>query len=182
MYTIEYYKTKREKPKVDESESARRKDLVDKCWNIKSLTIDKEDIEHIFYDEELLYTTHLYVLAGRVVRMCKKTDSYSDLTSVVILNNNGVNQTLIYEIINCDWMVNRDELSEELAALKLAKNLCKYIRKYDDINNPCKKEKAKVLLDYYMDTIINIDKPEQKFEGKTLKLGTHIIKPNKKDY
>ena len=80
MYTIEYYKIKKEKPTIKEpkySSNSKRinymkrrrylyqKDLIDKCWNIKSLTIDIEDIKHIIQDRRL---QHLFSLYERVKR------------------------------------------------------------------------------------------------------------------
>ena len=39
-----------------------QKDIIDKCWNIKSLTIDIEDIEKIIYDQRLIYLCSLYAI------------------------------------------------------------------------------------------------------------------------
>ena len=36
-----------------------QKDLVDKCWNIKSLTIDLFDIKNIIYDKNLKHLISL---------------------------------------------------------------------------------------------------------------------------
>ena len=176
MYTIEYYKTKREKPVPKES-GWDRKEVTDVCWNIKSLTIDKEDIEHILYDSRLMNYSHLPGLVAKV--RCRSW--YKDLEALTILNNNSINQLLIYEIINCEWMINRDEINE-LDTLKIARNLCRYVKRYDNTNNSYRKVQAEGLLNYYMNTIMNImniDKPKQKSEGKILKLGVHIIKPKK---
>ena len=170
MYTIEYYKTKREKPVPKES-GWDRKEVTDICWNIKSLTIDKGDIEHILYDDRLLWHSHLPGLAAKV----RSRSWYRDLKSLKILNNNIVNQLIIYEIINCEWMINRDEINE-LDALKIARNLCKYVQRYDHTNNAYQKEQAKGLLDYYINTIMNINNPEQKSEGKTFFFLIHMHK------
>ena len=172
MYTIEYYKTKRKKPIVNEDDWVRQK-IVDKCWNIKSLTIDREDIEHVLYDEKLLYLPALVAKVRRV-------SSYSDLTPITILNNNKVNQLLIYEIINCDWMINRDELKEELVTLELARTLCKYMQQYEATSKPYRKRDLEALINYYMDTIMNKDKEEYQSEIEPLRLGKSFIKAKKR--
>ena len=131
MYSIEYYKTKKEKPTIKEpeysSDSKRinymkrrwylhQKDLIDKCWNIKSLTIDIEDINHIKADKRL---RKLFSLCGRVERA--KFDE--SINSITILNNNSLNLMFIYEIINCEWMVNQEEMLDSLDTLKISKQL-----------------------------------------------------------
>ena len=174
MYTIEYYKTKRERPVPKES-GWDRKEVTDICWNIKSLTIDKEDIEHIIYDVKLVNDSHLLPLVARV----RRASSYSDITSITILNNNIVNQLLIYEIINCEWMINRDKINE-LDGLKVARNLCKYVMRYEHTNDALLKAKAKSLLDHYMNTIMNLDKGEYKSDVEPLKLGKDLVRVRKR--
>ncbi len=109
MYTIEYYKTKKEKPTIKKP-----KDLVDKCWNIKSLTIDIEDIKHIIQDRGL---QHLFSLYARV----KRAKFDENINSITILNNNSINLSYIYEIINCEWMVNANGDLNNLDMLKLVR-------------------------------------------------------------
>ena len=101
-----------------------QKDLIDKCWNVKSLTIDLEDINHILYDKSL---RHLFSLYARVKRL-NIDDSISTIT---ILNNNIVNLSYIYEIINCKWMVNANEELNNLDVLITAQKLVTLIDQYD---------------------------------------------------
>ena len=139
MYTIEYYKTKKEKPTIKEPEYSsdnrrlnymmrrwylHQKDLIDKCWNIKSLTIDIEDINHIIQDKRLF---KLYSLYAKVERA--KFDK--NINSITILNNNSVNLSFIYEIINCEWMVNADVDINNLDVLKLTRHLLELLDRYD---------------------------------------------------
>ena len=187
MYTIEYYKIKKEKPTIKEpkysSDSKRinymkrrrylhRKDLIDKCWNIKSLTIDIEDIKHIIYDRKL---GKLYSLYARV-QIAKFDDN---INSITILNNNSLNLMFIYEIINCEWMVNQEEMLDSLNTLKISRQLYNLRQEYETTNNPNIKKDIEILIDYYINTIINKNKSEQEFGEKTLKLGKHFIRQKK---
>ena len=188
MYTIEYYKTKKEKPTIKEpeysSDSKRinymkrrwylhQKDLIDKCWNIKSLTIDIEDIKHIIYDRKLRKLYGLYAIVQRA-----KFDE--NINSITILNNNSANLMFIYEIINCGWMVNQEEMVDDLDTLKISRQLYNRMQEYDATNNPNIKKDIEILIDYYINTIISKNKNEQESSVKTLKLGTHFIKPKKR--
>ena len=189
MYTIEYYKTKKEKPIIKEpdysSDSKRinymksrwylhRKDLIDKCWNIKSLTIDIEDIKHIIHDRRLRKLYGLYAIVER-----EKFDE--NINSITILNNNSVNLMYIYEIINCEWMVNQAEMLNTLDTLKISRQLYNRMQEYDATNNPNIKKDIEILIDYYINTVINKNKKEQESDDKTLKLGKHFIRSRKKN-
>ena len=184
MYTIEYYKTKKEKPTIKEpkySSNSKRinymkrrrylhqKDLIDKCWNIKSLTIDIEDIKYIIYDRKL---RKLYSLYARVQRA--KLDD--NINSITILNNNSLNLMFIYEIINCEWMINQEEMLDSLDTLKISRQLYNRMQEYEATNNPKIKKDIEILIDYYINTIIIKNKSEQEFGVKTLKLGKHFIR------
>lgn len=118
MYSIQYYKSKRVKPTLDEPNYLsdnrklncikrrrylRQKDLIDKCWNIKSLTIDLNDIENIIYDENLNHLLSLYARANRLRN--------NGIEHITILNNSRVNLLYIYETLNCEWMINSEEIS-----------------------------------------------------------------------
>ena len=186
MYTIEYYKTKKEKPIINEPEYSNdnrrnymnrkrylhQKDLIDKCWNIKSLTIDIDDIKHIIYDRKL---RKLYSLYARVQRA--KLDD--NINSITILNNNSLNLMFIYEIINCEWMINQEEMLDSLDTLKISRQLYNRMQEYEATNNPKIKKDIEILIDYYINTIIIKNKSEQEFGVKTLKLGKHFIKQKK---
>lgn len=167
MYTIEYYKTKKEKPTIKEP-----KDLVDKCWNIKSLTIDIEDIKHIIQDRKL---QHLFSLYARV----KRAKFDENINSITILNNNSINLSYIYEIINCEWMVNANGDLNSLDVLKLTRRLLTLMDRYDRATEQTVKRTIKdeiELIKYYMDTIINKYNHNNKAtDTKTLKLGNHFI-------
>ncbi len=184
MYTIEYYKIKKEKPTIKEpkySSNSKRinymkrrrylyqKDLIDKCWNIKSLTIDIEDIKRIIYDRKL---EKLYSLYERV-QIAKFDDN---INSITILNNNSLNRMFIYEIINCEWMVNQEEMLDSLNTLKISRQLYNLRQEYEATNNPNIKKDIEILIDYYIKTIINKNKSEQELGVKTLKLGKRFIR------
>jgi hypothetical protein len=109
MYSIKYYKTERDKPKIKEPKNYNyietkrflyQCDLIERCWNIKSLTIDLDDIKHVIYDDKCHNLFGLYARIGQI--------NTSEIHSITILNNNLTNLLYIYEIINCDWMINKN--------------------------------------------------------------------------
>ncbi len=184
MYTIECYKTKKEKPTIKEPDYSSsnwklnylmkrwysyKKGLIDKCWNIKSLTIDVEDIKHIIYDNRLLKLYSLYFKVQRA-NLDKK------IGSITILNNNSVNLMFINAIINCKWMINRDEMLDGIDSLNVSRQLYNFMKEYDSTNDPKLKRDIEILIDYYINTITSYNKNEQEFGSNTLKLGKHFIR------
>ena len=189
MYSIEYYKTKKEKPTIKEPEYSsdnkrinyimrrrylHQKDLINKCWNIKSLTIDIEDIKHIIQDRRL---QHLFSLYARVNR----ANFDESINSITILNNNSINLLYIYEIINCEWMVDANKELNNLDVLKTASRLLALMEQYDKLNEQRRKRTIKDEIDlikYYMDTIINKynHNNNKATDTKTLKLGNNFIR------
>lgn len=185
MYYIEYYKNERSKPtmeipsyssdnkKINSMERRRylhRKNLIDKCWNIKSLTIDIADIKNVIYDDSL---KHLLSLYARINSL-----NINDIDSITILNNNNINLLYIYEIINCDWMINREKVDcfEELLVEKI-KTLNYLINQYEKSKKQDDKVKLKNkihLFKYWMNSL-NTKNITQNSDEKVLKLGKHII-------
>jgi len=190
MYSIQYYKGERIKPTLQipnyssdnrKSHSMQRikylhqKDLIDKCWNIKSLTIDIADIKNVIYDDSL---KHLISLYARINRL-----NINDIDSITILNNNSINLLYIYEIINCDWMINKEKInySEELLFERI-KELNYLIEQYEKSKTQSNKIKLKnkiYLFKYWMNSF-NIKNTTQKENIRVLKLGKHIVKENKR--
>lgn len=189
MYTIEYNKTKKEKPTIKQpeysSDNKRRnymmrrrylhqKDLINKCWNIKSLTIDIEDIKHIIQDRRLQYLFSLY-------ERVKRANFDESINSITILNNNRINLLYIYEIIKCEWIVNANDDLNNLDVLKITRRLLTLMDRYDREREQKKKRIIKdeiELIKYYMDTIINKHNynNNKETDTKTLKLGRHFIR------
>lgn len=183
MYFIEYYKTRTIKPILElpvyfEGSKVnamikkiifQKKDLIDMCWNIKSLTIDLDDIEHIICDKKNKY---LYGLYARV----KRENLGKDVNSITILNDNDVNLSYIYEIINCKWMVNGDEELDNCYLLNVLRNLKSYIDEYDLTDNQNRKKEIENLICYYIKTLNNKKGCSQRENVKSLKLGTHFIR------
>lgn len=182
MYTIEYYKTKKEKPTIKEPEYSsdnkkmrtrylHQKDIIDKCWNIKSLTIDLEDIANIPKDKKLKHLFSLYARVGR-------TNIDNSIKSITILNNNSSNLSYIYEIINCKWMVNNNSELSNIEVLKVIKMFFELTEKYDKETDSTTKNNIKneiTLIEYYLSTLIN--KHNNNISNtRTLKLGAHWIK------
>lgn len=185
MYSIEYFKTKHSKPEIEEptynSESKmynsrmrrrylHQKDLIDKCWNIKSITIDLEDIKHVIYDDNCRHLIALYASVGRI--------NTSNISAITILNNNFVNKLFLYEILSCDWMINKDESHSnyEDVIIEKIEELHELISLYEHSKNNNIKIKLKKkieLFKYYINSIQSITK-ETKHDGKILKLGTHF--------
>ena len=190
MYSIQYYKGERVKHKLELTQSSsdndkinamvrmrylHQSDLIDKCWNIKSLTIDIADIRNIIYDDRL---RHLFSLYARISRL--NTD---EIDSITILNNNSVNLLYIYEIINCDWMINKDNAnySDELLVERI-KELNSLIERFEKTESQSDKIKLRNrihLFKYWLNSF-NLLNITQKDDVKNLKLGKHIIKKNRK--
>ena len=186
MYTIEYYKYKK-KPTIKNIELISsnhsfnrmmerkyyyQKDIIEKCWNIKSLTIDIEDIINIIYDQSLINLYSLYAIA------MKRISSDNSITSITILNNNKLNLSYIYEIINCEWMINANENIDEINIEKIQKRLDYLKNKYENTTNQKKKidiEYDIYLISYYLDTIKKHNDIQKK-ERKNVKLGKRFIK------
>ena len=149
MYTIEYYKTKKE---------------------VKSLTINMEDINRIILDKGL---KHLFGLYSRV----KRANFGENINSITILNNNRTNLSYIYEIINCKWMVDANGDINNLDVLKLTRRLLTLLDRYDKIAEQRVKMAIKneiELIKYYMETIINKNSSEI-IDSQSIKLGNHFI-------
>lgn len=183
MYFIQYYK--REKKSILESPDCSsdskksncmkrrrylyQKELIDKCSNIKSLTIDLADIKNVIYDYNL---NHLISLYARINRL--KT---TGIDSITILNNNNINLLYIYEIINCEWMINKEEFtySEELVVEKI-KELNVLINQYEKSNKQGDKIKLKNKIHLFKYLINSTSSKEilQKENVKVLKLGKRI--------
>ena len=188
MYSIQYYKNKQIKSTLEISNSSsdnrklnaiarvrdlHQKDLIDKCWNIKSLTIDIADIKNVIYDDRLNHLISLYTKINRL--------NINEIDSITIINNNSINMLYIYEIINCDWMIDKDKVnySEELL-LERIRELNHLIEKYEKSQTQSDKNKLKNrihLFEYWMNSF-NARNTTQKADIKVLKLGKHIIKRN----
>ena len=186
MYTIEYYKTKTIKPTLkqakykSDNQSLNRitkrkylyqKDIIDKCWDIKSLTIDIEDIEKIIYDQSLINLYSLYAI------VMKRISSDNSISSITILNNN-FNLSYIYEIIKCKWMINANENIDEINIEKIQNRLDYLKNIYENTTNKKKEidiEYKIYLITYYLDTIKK-HYDMQKKDKKTVKLGKRFIK------
>lgn len=152
MYTIQYYKNLRKKiikTNNDEKYSC--------CKNIKSITIDMSDINHVLLDEKQIYLVSLYA------RLHRRKD-INDLKYVTINNTDFINTRRIYDILNTKWMINKNEInniSEEqiektyIELENLKKRYQKEVQK--DTHHPQKIEillKNKIkLMEYYLNTI-----------------------------
>ena len=191
MYYITYYKTKRtiDNPKVSSDLRIRKliqnphfaqnkDDLIDKYLNIKSLTIDLEDIEYVKYamkDKDLKHLVSLYVLINRV--------SFDAADAITILNNNYLNWLFINEIINCKWMVNRNEEPSNVDILNAINRFFSILEQYENTSDQYVKRKIKYemnIIKYYLKTLIDLKNNNQtsKSKPKTLKLGKNSLKIN----
>lgn len=184
MYSIEYFKTKHDKSErknpeynveVETSNLRTRKkflhqkDIVDKCRNIKSLTIDLDDIKRVVLDDNCHHLMNLYARVRNI--------DTSNISAVTILNN-PINKFYIYEILNCDWMINKSECCEnnEDAIVEKVQELHKLIYLYENCSNYHTKVKLKKKIElykYYINSVSTINK-EATVDGKVLRLGTHF--------
>lgn len=185
MYSIEHFKTKHKKIELNEPEYnienkmynfrmrrryLHQKDLIDKCWNIKSITIDLEDIKHVIYDDNCRHLIGLYAKLERI--------NTSNISAITILNNNLVNKLRIYEILNCDWMINKNESGKNYddTIIEKVKELHKLIDNYE--NNKDQHSKIKLmnrikLFKYYINSINSLTKANTN-DAKLLRLGTNF--------
>lgn len=102
MYKVEYD----DKKTIDENKPF----FIKECYNVKSLTMDIRDFNNLLYDEpvnDLVY--NLYLKTKKVVYHFNDNMS---IDKVTIINNNDISCRIIYEIINCEYMINEDESSE----------------------------------------------------------------------
>lgn len=193
MYTIEYYKTKKEKPVIEEPKYyndkdkrynylitlnyLHKKDLIEKCWNVKSVTIDLDDIKQIVNcDKE----KSLFGLFARVSRL-----DLEDIESITINNNNIINERYIYEIISSDWLVNKNEKPDNYNVLKEEKEaeLNTLIKEYEKLeykeinerNKKIKLDRKIKRIKYYLNTLDNIGTKEET-KPKKLVLNSHFSK------
>lgn len=187
MYTIEYYKTKREKEekyhkginninRITTRKYCHQNDIYNKCLDIKSITIDVDDIKRIVFDQEL---KNLYVLYTRIIQVISNDNS---IGSITILNNNLSNLHYIYEILNCKWMINTNENIDEIKIEKIEKCLESLKNKYTKTTNQKKKMDIyyKIyLIEYYLETVKRKYDNTQKEKWKNIRLGKHLIKQYK---
>ncbi len=167
MYTIEYYKTKRTNKKPTNY-------LDEKYHDIKSVTVDIEDIKHVVNDKKL---RHLY---GLYIRL-RKADLDDSINSITILNKSIVNLLLINEIINCDWMINQNDEVNNLDVLKKVRRLFTLLDQYEKETSSKRKTAIKAEIDlikYYIETILNKDNLIKE-DRNSIKFGKQFIK--KKD-
>ena len=199
MYSVKYYKKTRDipvltKPYINSvlrpGEYTRKMMIyhhaqkrLDTCWNIKSLTIDIEDLKHAYYcyDEGL---NHLFALFGRWYR--NSSSFGEDLDSITIINSDSENMRYIYDILNCEWMINKDDALtnyEELLSEK-QKKLNKLKKMYSSISDDPMKRGTKnriahkiSLYEYCIQTLKSFKKEEQKpkVKSRELKLGRYFI-------
>ncbi len=163
MYTIDYCKDRKDKPIIrdyvffDDGKIilpkgryySNRLDIVRKCWNVKSVTIDLEDLDYVMYDHSFRVLADLY---SRI-----KRKGFNEAKTITILNNNSINLMYIYEIINCWWMINADEKLDSSKLSDAARNLMMYIEQY----NVSTDEKTRKIIEdeielirHYMDSLI----------------------------
>ena len=150
--------------------------MYKQCCNIKSITIDVDDIKRIIFDQKLKF---LYLLYIRIIQVIGKDNSIS---SIIIMNNNTDNFYYIYEILNCKWMINSDENIDEIKIDKKEKYLKKLKNEYIKTTN--QKRKIDIyyqiyLIEYYLESVKRKYDNTKKEERKNVILGKHLIKKQK---
>lgn len=183
MYSIEYFKTKHKKPELNELECnsnskmynfrmrrryLHQKDLIDKCWNIKSITIDLDDIKKVIFDDNCRNLLFLYARINSI--------DTSNVSAITILNNNLSNKLCIYEILNCDWMINRNECGQNYddTIIEKVKELHRLIDNYENSKDQHSKVKLMNRIKLFMHYINSINSltTENTNNAKLLRLGT----------
>lgn len=165
MYIIEYDETK----KIDENAPY----FVKECYNIKSITIDIKDFRNLLYDEPININVYsIYKKVKKVVNYSKKTNPSFNINKVTILNETRMDSRIIYEIINCEYMINKNETKEEIETRinKLESKLDKLYEKYDNEENIVLKNRIKKdigFIEYFIDSIRQTN---ETIEGKVLRI------------
>lgn len=184
MYTVEYYKYRKEKPDT-RGYGDWNSDIIDKTWNIKSLTIDLEDIKNIALDDVFSYSYRKKTkyLLNMYASFSRQWHRFGDAKRVKILNTNTKNADYIYSILNCDWMVNKDADINNIDVLKVLREYFAYTELYNKEPDGIKKNKLKKkvdLLKYHLDTLISLttekENEEEIEDVKTLKFGVYFMK------
>ena len=161
MYKIEYREDKRNVPEG-------MPDYIKECINIKSLTIDLDDIKQI----SIVYDKVNVSLLGLYANVMRSVHSSSEpISSVVIMNSNNVNSQIIYEIINTDWMIDRnssqEDLEDDLYHLKYKLERLQVVSSNKDNNNWHEALKELKITEYHINSINNFRNNHSK-KGKQL--------------
>ncbi len=171
MYSIEYYKKKRKEPEwfheeirmenfETEHDYLEHVNLVKKyiaCWNIKSLTIDVEDLRLLHdtlppyfdcYCEYSCDSSDLYDICSCAEKLLK--------AEIITIPNNDImmNVELIYHIINTKWLINKDnyeyscKYSKDDAIKEIISEMHSVLTKIDASKNESPTKWDCVLSDY----------------------------------
>ena len=151
MYTIEFRgKHQHKKPIITSS-------IKDTCHNIKSVTIDVKDIEYVRYCDFSKKDSPVLMLGG-LVNGVQRLNKNRPTEQVTILNDSGINETYIYAILNCDWMLSSEDTDYDTLLLKAADeldNLYKEIEVEPDSKEQAKLQNRITLIEYRMTELAN---------------------------
>ncbi len=146
MYSIEYNK------EINSNEGIFK--------NIKSLTIDKDDILMMKYldiingDDKNLVSLYL-----KYLKFCKKNKT--DFENFTILNDNKANTDVISSVILCEWLINSGSLQfngeEYQRRKKIYEDMIDYLKNSSRVHD----QHQCILMQYFVDTLNRTEKKEK---------------------
>ena len=163
MYTIEYRgKHQNKLPNVSEN-------IGESCSNIKSITIDYEDVEYFQYSDCPLSEC----LGGFVKTVQRLYENANPKPETINIPNEGeINRLVICAILNCDWMVLKvDGIDYEqllIETIDELSNLEKGLKNTDDSKELRKIKRRTIVLGHCIETLNNKRRNGDKTYGPTL--------------
>ena len=149
MYTVEFHDNAKNK-KLNLTSN-----IKETCHNIKSLTIDYEDIEHIRYCD-FSKKDDLVVVLGGFVSRTQRLNKKSLSKYITIVNDSDLNEMFIYALLNRDWILSSEDTNYDTLLLKSRDELNKLYEKIEveqDSKELLKLKNRVILIEYFIKQI-----------------------------
>lgn len=173
MYTIEFRgKHQHKKPNLTNN-------IKESCHNIKSLTIDYDDVERIRYCDFSKTDSPISMLGG-FVNGAQRLHKKNLAKQITILNDSDLNEAYIYAILNCDWMLSSEDTDYDTLLLESADELDRLYKRLNTEHDSkmCQRIQNRiVLIEYRMEQLAN-KRVEKETEEKTDNGNTLIFSAN----
>ena len=174
MYTIEFRgKHQHKRPNLTTS-------INESCHNIKSLTIDYEDVEHIRYCDFSKKDSPISMLGG-FVNGAQRLHKKNPTKQIVILNDSDLNEAYIYAILNCDWMLSSEDTDYDTLLLESADELDRLYKRLNTEQDSKMLQKIQnriTLIEYKMEQLANKRVEEKPVEEITNRGNSLIFSAN----
>ena len=116
----------------------------DLCFNIKSITIDVEDIKNMKYD---CFSNGILL---KFYLMCKSKHVFAKYDQVSIPNNSIFTEELIYNILKSDWIINEELVDSDDDELKRRETYFKALIEVSEDNRDIKIQFRNKLYEYFV--------------------------------